>query len=93
MPYVVESLVYQREKDKTDTMLCAKVVYDKDIIKENKGEKTEEEYKKIIWEDVKEINKQLPIFKHIKQIVITTESLAKTTTQKVKRYEELKKLN
>lgn len=92
LPYVTESLVYQREKDKTDTMLCAKIVYDKDIIKEKLGEKTEKEYKDSIWEEMKEINKQLPVFKHIKQITITTEPLIKTTTQKVKRYEELKRV-
>ncbi len=93
LPYVTESLVYQRGKDKTDTMLCAKIVYDKDLIKENLGEKTEKEYQEIIWEKIKEINKELPVFKHIKKITITTEPLIKTTTQKVKRYEELRKIN
>ncbi len=92
IPYVTESLVYQRERDKTDTMLCAKIVYDKDLIKEALGEKTEKEYKDSIWEKIKEINKELPVFKHIKSITITTEPLIKTTTQKVKRYEELKKV-
>ena len=73
-------------------MLCAKIVYDKDIIKEQLGDKKEEEYKELIWERIKEINKELPVFKHIKNITITTEPLIKTTTQKVKRYEELKKV-
>lgn len=90
--YVTESLVYQREKDKTDTMLCAKIVYDRDLIKEYLGENTEKEYKDSIWEEMKKINKQLPVFKHIKHITITTEPLIKTTTQKVKRYEELKRV-
>lgn len=93
LPYVTESLVYQREQSKTDTMLCAKIVYDKDLIKDKFGEKSEAEYKEEIWNEIKEINKTLPIYKHIKNITITTESLAKTTTQKVKRYEELKKVN
>ena len=92
LPYVTESLVYQRGKDKTDTMLCAKIVYDKDLIKEKLGEKTEKEYQELIWEKIKEINQQLPVFKHIKKISITTEPLIKTTTQKVKRYEELKRV-
>ena len=92
IPYVTESLVYQRERNDTDTMLCAKIVYDKDLIKEKLGDKTEKEYEKIIWEKVKEINQELPVFKHIKHITITTEPLIKTTTQKVKRYEELKRV-
>ena len=90
IPYIVESLVYQREQSNTDTMLCAKIVYDEQLIKENLGEKSEKEYEEIIWKEIKEINKELPIFKHIKKISITNKPLAKTTTQKVKRYEELK---
>lgn len=92
LPYVKESLVYQREQSKTDTMLCAKIVYDEEIIREILGDKTKEEYQKIIWEEIKKINQTLPIFKHIKSITITTQGLKKTTTQKVKRYEELKEL-
>ena len=90
IPYVVESIVYSRDKSKTDTMLCAKIVYDEEIIKTQLGEKSEKEYSDIIWKEIKEINKQLPTFKHIKSITITKEPLQKTTTQKVKRYEELK---
>ena len=73
-------------------MLCAKIVYDETLIKEALGEKTEKEYQEILWNEIKEINKKLPIFKHIKNISITTQALAKTTTQKVKRYEELKSI-
>ncbi len=36
-----------------------KIVYDKDRIKQNIWRKTEEEYKKDIWKDIKEINKDL----------------------------------
>lgn len=92
LPYVKESLVYQREQSKTDTMLCAKIVYDEERIKEVLGNKKKEEYQKLIWEEIKKINQTLPVFKHVKNIQITTEELVKTTTQKVKRYEELKKL-
>ena len=92
LPYVEESLVYSRDKSKTDTLLCAKIVYNKDNLVENFGEKTEKEYNKLVWEDIKNINKDLPTFKHIKEIILTDEPLEKTTTQKVKRYVELKKL-
>ncbi len=50
------------------------------------------EYEKLVWEDIKNINKDLPTFKHIKEIILTDEPLEKTTTQKVKRFVELKKL-
>ena len=45
IPYVKESLVYQREQSATDTMLCAKIVYDKDTIENILGKKSEKEYK------------------------------------------------
>lgn len=92
IPYVIESLVYPREKSKTDTMLCAKIVYDEEMITQYLGEKTKQEYKEIVWKQIKEINKELPIFKHVKDITLTKEPFAKTTTQKVKRYAELKRV-
>ena len=92
IPYVSESIVYSRDSSSTDTMLCAKIVYDEEHIKEILGEKTEKEYTDILWEEIKKINQELQVYKHIKKITITKEPLKKTTTQKVKRYEELKVL-
>lgn len=92
LPYVEENMVYARNKSKTDTVLCAKIVYNKDNIKDHFGEKIEKEYEKLVWEDIKNINKELPTFKHIKEIILTDKPLEKTTTQKVKRFVELKKL-
>ena len=91
LPYVAESMVFSRESSKTDTVLAAKIVYDKETIQKAFGKKEEKDYEKLIWKDIKEINKTLPTFKHIKQITITDEPMSKTTTQKVKRYEEIKK--
>ena len=93
LDYVSECIVFPREKDKTDTVLKAKIVYDKDRIKQIYGEKSEEEYRKDIWEDIKKINKELVTYKHIKEIEITDIPMEKTTTQKIKRYVEIKKEN
>lgn len=90
LPYVVESMVYSRESSKTDTLLIAKIVYDKEKMEELLPQKDKDDYQKMIWKDIKEINKSLPIYKHIKQIVITDQPMNKTTTHKVKRYEEIK---
>lgn len=92
IPYIAESMVYARNKNKVDTLLGAKIVYDVELIKEALGEKSEQEYKKEIWNQVKEINQELPAFKHVKEIIITSEPLIKTTTQKVKRFQEMKKM-
>lgn len=90
LPYVEESMVYSRNKTKTDTVLCAKIVYDKERIQEAFGK--QKDYQEFVWNDIKELNKELPTYKHIKEIIITEEALEKTTTQKVKRFVELKKI-
>ena len=41
---------------------------------------------------LKEINKDLAIYKYIKNIIVTTEPMIKTTTNKIKRFEEIKKI-
>ena len=91
---VKETFVYGKpeENDEIDLKICAKIVYDKDIIKEIYNVETVDEIKEIIWEKIKEINKTMPAYKYIKEITITEEELIKTTTQKIKRHEEMKKI-
>lgn len=92
---VKESFVYGKPEngDENDLKICAKIVYDKEIIKREYDIDDEEKIKNKIWEKVKEVNKKMPTYKYIKEIVITEEELIKTTTQKVKRFEEIKKVN
>ena len=92
LPYVQESILFPRENAKGELALGIKIVYDEDEIKKHFGEKTEEEYKDLVWEDIKEINKNLSQFKRIKELIITTEELEKTTTKKVKRFKEMEKI-
>ncbi len=90
--YVKESILFPRENAKGEIALGIKIVYDLDLLKETFGDKTEEEYKDLIWEDIKVINQELSVFKRIKELIITTEPLEKTTTQKVKRFKEIEKI-
>lgn len=94
LPYVSESIVYGKpDAKKDDLILCAKIVYNNDILKETFPNITKEEYHNQIWKDIKsEINKSMPAYKSIREILITDEPLIKTTTQKVKRFEEIKKI-
>ena len=91
---VKECIVYGMpdEKDKNDLKLSVKIVYDKDVVKEKYPNTTEEELRKIIWEQIKEINKTFPPYKYIKNMILTDQELIKTTTQKIKRQEEIKKI-
>ena len=58
----------------------------------NKVINGETDLKEIIWKDIKDINEKLPIYKHIKDLIITNEPMIKTTTAKIKRFEEQKNL-
>ena len=81
------------DSKKDDLVLSAKIVYNKDLIEEMFKGKKVNEYHDIIWHDIKaQINKQLPAYKSIKDIIVTNEPLIKTTTQKIKRHEEIKKI-
>ena len=80
------------EQDKNDLKLSVKIVYNKDIASEKYPNTSEEDLKKIIWEQIKEINKTFPPYKYIKNMILTDEELIKTTTKKVKRQEEMKKI-
>ena len=54
-------------------------------------DKEKSEYENLIFSDIKtKINKQMPAYKYIRHIIVTDEPLIKTTTQKIKRNEELK---
>lgn len=90
LPYVAEVMVYGKEKE-GDLVVSAKIVYDKDYVKKNYKDKTNEELKEIFWQDIKEINKTMPTYKYIKNLVVTDEPMIKTTTAKIKRFEEIKK--
>lgn len=87
---VTESFVYGRPEDDGDYKICAKIVYDKDTVEAIYGTNDEEKLKDLIWQEVKKVNKTMPAYKYIREISITDKALIKTTTQKIKRFEEIK---
>ena len=87
---VKESFVYGRPEDDGDYKICAKLVYDPEIVKEEYGTTDEKELKDILWKEVKKVNKEMPAYKYIRDISVTDKELIKTTTQKTKRAEEIK---
>ena len=93
LEFVEEVIVYGKPVKNNDYQISAKIVYNEEVIKELYPESNKEEYKEIIWNEIKEkVNQNIPDYKHIKEITITKEPLIKTTTQKVKRAEEMKKI-
>ena len=94
IPEIKECMVYgkQDEKEDKELIVSAKVIPNYEEIEEKHGKGlTEEEVYKIIWDKIKEVNKQLTSYKAIKNLEIKHDEFVKTTTMKIKRYAELKK--
>lgn len=91
---VEESMVFGMpdKQCKDDVKVAVKIVYNKEIAEEKYKGKTQDELYQILWNEIKELNKSFPRYKHIQQLILTDEELIKTTTKKVKRQEEMKKI-
>ena len=91
LPYVSESMVFGRPEPDGDYKICVKLVYNQEYVEQNfPGISKEDLYKKV-WEDIKiNVNHKMPAYKYIRELILTETPLIKTTTQKVKRQEELK---
>jgi len=87
LPYVAENMVFGYPKG-DDLVLSAKIVYNPEYFKVDSKNKIQSK----IWSDIKQINTKLTTFKHIKKLIVTDEPMIKTTTAKVKRFEEIKKI-
>ncbi|MGI6125068.1 MAG: long-chain fatty acid--CoA ligase, partial [Acetivibrionales bacterium] len=89
--YIKESLVYGKGQSDGDTVICAKIVPDKEKIEEDikNGTAPESTVDKVIEAEVKTVNKSMVIYKHVKEFSLQDEEFVKTTTKKIKRHEEL----
>ena len=89
---IKETFVYEKKEDDGDVKVCVEIVYDKEMIKDLYHIEDEEKIKEFLWKKVKEVNKLMPKYKYVREMIITEEELIKTTTLKIKRHEELKKV-
>ncbi len=93
-PFVQESLVYgECEQVSGECFVCAQILPDLEAIREKFKlvSASKEELMKIIREVIRNTNKDMPFYKHIRQFTIQETEFAKTTTQKIKRYVEAPK--
>lgn len=91
---VKESFVFGKPEngDEKNPKVCAKIVYDSEIMEEMYKITEESEVKNFLITKVKDINKAISTYKYIREVEVTTEELIKTTTAKVRRHEEMKKV-
>ncbi len=89
-----ESFVFgkQMSEDKNDIKIFAKLVYNQEIIEDAYKVKGKENFYKVINEQIKEINKSMPQYKAIRGIFLTQNLLIKTTTNKIKRQDNLEQI-
>ena len=93
LPAVKESIVYGFTVEDGDINLHCKLVYDKKEALEVSNGKEGADLQEFYWNLIKtSINKKMPTYKYIKNVIISEEPLIKTTTNKVKRFEEIKKI-
>ncbi len=92
---IKECMVYGKEvKGEKELIITARVIPNYEEIEEKYGKDLDEDaVYKIIWDKIKEVNKQLTSYKAIKKLEIKHDEFVKTTTMKIKRFEELKKQN
>lgn len=91
---IEESFVFgkQMSEDKNDIKIFAKLVYQQEVVENAYKVKGEEEIYQAINEKIKEINKTMPHYKAIRGIILTQEPLIKTTTNKIKRQNNLEQI-
>ena len=88
---ITESFVFgkQQSEDENNIKINVKIVFDRKLVEEIYGVKKDEEIHRVLGNKIKEINKIMPKYKAIRGIILTEEPLIKTTTNKIKRQENL----
>ena len=92
IPEIQECMVYGKEVEgEKELIISAKVIPNKEELEKHRKNLTDEQIYKIIWDEIKKVNKQLTSYKAIKNLEIKKDEFEKTTTMKIKRYAELEK--
>lgn len=91
---VEESFIYGKQLsiDKENIKIYAKIVYDEEVVKNAYKVQSKEEIHKEIANKIREINSLMPKYKAIRGFSLTKEPLIKTTTNKLKRQQNLEKI-
>ena len=87
VPYIKEVVVHAAEnessvKEGKQQIIAAEVFMDPDYIEQNKLENLSD----LIAEDIRRVNKKLPVYKQIHYIGISDQEFEKTTTKKIRRF-------
>jgi long-chain acyl-CoA synthetase len=88
--FIMESLIYGKKDDKLSEIIAAQIVVDTEAFIEYSEKNNIPITKELLNEKIslviKDVNKELPLHKQIKEFNIREQEFEKTTTQKIKRY-------
>ena len=92
---VKESFIFgkQQSADKNDVKINVEIVFDRTMINEKYQAITDNEIYQALSKEIKQINGTLPRYKAIRGVILSEQPLIKTTTNKIKRQENLDAIN
>lgn len=90
---VKESLIYSLTQDKSDVKINARIVFDRNVMLRDYHAYSDTDIYNALFNEIKKINKTIPEYKAIKGIVLTEEPLIRTSTNKIKRQENILAMN
>jgi long-chain acyl-CoA synthetase len=90
-PYVAECVVYGELDENTgETRVMANIFPNLEAIKETlknvANSINTEDIHNLLQEVIKNVNRRIPLYKHIRDIIIRESEFEKTTSRKIKRY-------
>lgn len=94
VPFIDEVIVFGEEKDETsknDLVVACKIVYNQDMMDNFFHAHTEEEIREVLKDAVERVNDKIPEYKRIRRLHFSDQPMIKTSTGKVKRFEEIKR--
>jgi len=90
IPFVLESVVYGRTENNGDESIAVMIVPDATAVYEFAEESgkavTPEFVQQLLDEEIRKLNRKLPVYKQIRTVQVKETEFEKTTTQKIKRY-------
>ena len=94
IPEIQDSFVFGEpiDGDWTDLRIAVQVQYSAKEIAAEHGELTEDQIRDLIWDKVKDVNQTIPHYKRVTDLYLTEEPFIKTTSLKIKRKEQIKKV-
>ncbi|SEW04647.1 long-chain acyl-CoA synthetase [Ruminococcaceae bacterium KH2T8] len=94
IPEIQDSFVFGEpiDGDWTDLRIAVQVQYSAKEIAAEHGELTEVQIRDLIWDKVKDVNQTIPHYKRVTDLYLTEEPFIKTTSLKIKRKEQIKKV-